>query len=724
MEYAKQPIVLENGQFRLVLSPACTAESLVFKKTGAECLYTQDPIPFFTLTEERPYNNEVKLAHPTKRTTFAANRVRMEDGKLIVGFEWIDFEAVVEVKVDPNYMVFTLTDFLVKPDSFGLFVIPMLPPVAEFRLVQLPLLPRKRFGEWLNVLWDDEVAVNVLSVCPYPRIGSEKRRDYHVLYGETLQAVQLKNAGVALVVSAPDQFLDVVDILEQDFDLPLGVQSRRSPLINRTYYWAPHIDPSNVDQHIAYARKGGFQCMCIYYRAILFEEGGYQNLGEYDRYLPGYPNGRDDLVKMLEKIKAAGMIPGLHILHSHIGLRSRYLTNHADHRVNLIRQFTLAQPISTEDTTIFVEENPDGCPTYEKTRVLRFMGELIHYESFTTERPYCFVGCRRGYNDTVSRAHERGTIGGVLDISEFGAKSAYINQSTTLQDEVADGIADIYNAGFEFVYFDGSEGVNAPFDVNVGLAQWRVYRKLEKKPIFCEGAAKSHFSWHMLSGGNAFDVWPPHNFKEMVAAHPFKEAPRMENDFTRLNFGWWQCMPGQRPDIFEYGTALAAAWDCPGSFQSDLKTFAEFPRIDDILETFRRWEEARRVGFVTPEVKKELRNTDIEHTLLIDENGKLELTAWEHLKDAFGGDETVTAFYFQRGGKGCVALWNNTGAGKIALALGDKNPVYVENLGSEPVPVEWNENLLILPVAQKRYLITDLTKEELAAAFAHGKLAE
>ena len=124
-----RPILLENETFRLTLSPACIAESLLLKSNGEECLCTADPLPFFSLTEERPFNNEIKLAHPVKRTTFAANRVRLEDGLLIVGFEKICFEAVISVTVAPRYMIFTLTDFRLTPDSFGLGVIPMLPPV-------------------------------------------------------------------------------------------------------------------------------------------------------------------------------------------------------------------------------------------------------------------------------------------------------------------------------------------------------------------------------------------------------------------------------------------------------------------------------------------------------------------------------------------------------------------------------------------------------------------
>ena len=61
---------------------------------------------------------------------------------------------------------------------------------------------------------------------------------------------------------------------------------------------------------------------------------------------------------------------------------------------------------------------------------------------------------------------------------------------------------DCLDAGFEFIYFDGSEGVNPPFWHHVANAQYRVFSKLSPEPILAEGAAKTHFSWHMLTGSS------------------------------------------------------------------------------------------------------------------------------------------------------------------------------------------------------------------------------
>ena len=142
-------------------------------------------------------------------------------------------------------------------------------------------------------------------------------------------------------------------------------------------------------------------------------------------------------------------------------------------------------------------------------RVLKVGTELISYEGYTTTHPYTFYGCERGIDKTTINAQPAGYMFGLLDVSEFGATSVYLDQYSSLQDEVADGIADLWDAGFEFFCFDGSEGVNPPFWYHVAGAQYRVFSKLQPEPIFAEGAAKTHFSWHMLTGGNAFDVFRP-----------------------------------------------------------------------------------------------------------------------------------------------------------------------------------------------------------------------
>lgn len=716
-----QDLIIENENLRLVVGGDCVTKSLMHKPSGQECLVAGEGIALFSVTQERPFNNEVKLAHPNKRTTFQANRVRREGDKLIVGFEITPFEAVVAVKETPLYIGFSLADFIVHPaDYAGLVMSP--PPVAELRLLQLPVRNRENFGEWLNVSWDSKVAVNVLATSPYARIDSERRRGYRVMSADAVRDIKLKGTGAALIVSATDGLLDVIDKVEEDYGLPRGVESRRSDMINVSAYWSSNITPDNVDEHLKYAKMGGFRCMLLYYPAIFKESGGYAHLGDYD-YRPEYPNGRAGLIKMLDKIKAEGITPGFHILHSHIGRLSRYVTPVADHRLNVTKRFTLAKALSKDDTVVFVEQNPEGTVMADRCRVLMFGGELIAYEAYTTEPPYSFTGCKRGEDATIVESHPLGLVGGILDVSEFGGTSVYLDQNSSLQNEVADKIADAYNAGFRFVYFDGSEGTNAPFEFHVPNAQYRVYKKFSPAPLFTEGAAKAHFSWHFLSGGNAFDIFQPEEFKEKIREFPAEEAPRMQRDFTRLNFGWWGFWALRtQPDMFEYGTSQAAAWDCPVTMMEKIEAFRVHPRTDDILEVMKRWEDVRAKKWLTQEQKLALQNVAQEHILLINENKDYELVPYDRITGAAGGSQDALAFIFERMGERFVVYWHATGSGSLELPLDAKDVTLQKELGGEPVPFSAGKGTITIPVGGRCYLRSSLAKEKLIAAFENAKL--
>ncbi|MBT4817372.1 MAG: hypothetical protein HON70_16835, partial [Lentisphaerae bacterium] len=648
---AKTPdVTIENGQMRLVIASDGIAKSLVFKPTDTECLIQGKRVPVSTITMPRPYQNEVKLAYPNKTTTFKSNAIRQEGDKLVISYELVPWEATVSVKVAEDYLAFTL-EALNLTEAYGITMTE--PPISEMWFLRLPVRDLGHWGDWLNVLWNDELAVNVLAADPCANADSEEGEGYRVMQAGTDGQVKLVGATAALVTCAKDDLLDKIAIVEEDYGLPHGVASRRNDLYTASYYWTAAVNPTNVDEHIAYAKMGGFRLMNIYYPAFL-ESRGYRLIGNYDVYRKEYPNGKADLKAMLTKIKAAGITPGCHFLHSHIGRDSKYVTPIPDRRLNLLRNFTLAKSLGETDTTVHVQQNPIHSTMAGNRRVLKIGTELISYEGYTTTPPYTFHGCVRGIDNTTVNAQPEGYMFGLLDVSEFGATSVYLDQYSDLQDEVADGMADLWDAGFEFIYFDGSEGVNPPFWYHVSGAQYRVFHKLKPEPLFAEGAAKTHFSWHMLTGGNAFDIFRPEKLKEETIRHPFREAPRMQDNFTRLNFGWlgyWvpnEETIGTQPDQLEFVTSKAAAWDCPISIHANPATLGPHPRTADNFEVFRRWEDVRARNWLTDEQKQMLRDADQEFILLLDEEGELELVPYEQIMDVAGGSKDVIAFTFER----------------------------------------------------------------------------
>jgi len=251
----KNDIVLENEVFRLVVGEDAITKSLVLKASGEEILEAGQEISLFSVTQDRPFNNEVKLAHPNKRTTYQANHIIRVQNKLYVTFEVVPVKAVIEITEAPKYIAFKLYGFTMYPEDYdGLRM--KLPPVAEFRLLQLPVTNRKNFGEWLNVVWDEKAAVNVLATSPYARIECERRKGYRVLTADAVRYIKLEGCSAALVANTPDKLLDGIQDMEHDYGLPDGVASRKGDLINASVYWTSELTPENVDEHIALAKKG------------------------------------------------------------------------------------------------------------------------------------------------------------------------------------------------------------------------------------------------------------------------------------------------------------------------------------------------------------------------------------------------------------------------------------------------------------------------------------
>lgn len=590
-------IILDNSGFRLVVSSDAVAKSLKIKSTGEEMLKKGQNIPLFSVTQERPFDNEVKLANPNTKTTYRANSLRMSGDTLFVGFETALYEALIKVEDGDGYMTFELLGFNCDRNKFYKGLLLDVPQVSSFRLLQLPVKERTNFGDWLNIMWDNKSAICVAGCDPYEEIWHEDREGFRILTADLYGSMKLKGGKAALISgSSKDSFLETMDRFEEELGLPRGVQSRKSPLLNRSIYWVPNATPKDIDQHISIAKKAGMEMMLFYFPCFI-KSYGLGLLGDYD-LKDEYPNGYDDIRAMLEKVKAAGIHPGFHTLQTNIGCWSRYVKPVVDHRLNLKVKYTLKQEVAADGdvTELYVEENPVLAPTVDKCRVLAFGGEAFSYESYTTERPYKFTGVKRCHYDTRPVRHPAGEIGGVLDISEYGGAAIYIDQNSDLQDEVAEKIAAIYDCGFEFLYLDGSEGVGAPCGINVALSQYRVISKFKTMPLFVEGAAKTHFGWHFQAGANAFDVFPPKVFEEMILQHPCREAKELQKDFTRVDFGWWGIFPDTTPEMWDFGESKAAENNCPVTVQMYLNRLEKNPHADELLEVLKKWEDYRRAA--------------------------------------------------------------------------------------------------------------------------------
>jgi hypothetical protein len=715
----RQPdsIVIENAEMRLDISPRGTARSLVHKPTGQECLARDVEVPMFTLTQDRPYDNELQLAYPAEVTDFRGVEVKQQKDGLIVEFELVGYSASIQVTVTDAYIAFHLQKLTYHADAS--LRVKRKTPVDSTLFMQLPVRKRKNLGEWLNVMWDEDVAVNLLATDPHARIRAKEREGYHLFQAGTENNVQLEDVGAALITTATPKLLDRIARVEEDYGLPQGVKSRRSREYGYGYYEASTITPEDAARHIQYARQCGLRAMDVYYLAFARSAGHFP-------WRPEYPHGMDDLKTVVAQIKNAGILPGIHIHYNKVHKQDAYVTPNPDPRLNLAESFSLAESVNASATVIPIEENPRLCTLDDERRILKIQNELVTYERYTSSPPYQFEGCKRGALGTQPSSHEMSSRVGLLDVDTWPV-FVRLTQNTAIQSEVAEHLKDIYQqAGFQFLYFDGAEDVPPPYWYNVSRAQWIVNQKVQ--PLFAEGACKSHFSWHILTRGNAFDVFKPEVIKAATRAYPAAEIQRAARDFTSINFGWigyWAPSKdtiGTQPDMLEYVTSRAAAWDCPISLQSDLHAMDAHPRTADNLEVIRRWEEVRAQNWLTEEQKMSLRNLDQEHILLLDQRGQFSLAPCEQIERVAGKDAPGRAFLFEYQGGVWVTYWHTSGQATLQIALPPKQMTLMRELG-KPLPIKGAGKQTMLPLGERRFVqLHNTTRQEAIAAFQNATI--
>jgi hypothetical protein len=720
-------IVLENAEMQLVVSSAGWARSLVHKPTGQECLSPSPEDPLFLLTQYRPYDNELQLALPGRNTTFPSTHVTRKGDHLIVEFHSLGYEADIQLALTDAYIAFYLKSLTYNGYTT---MRPKKPTqIDETVFLQLPICNRKNLGEQLNVMWDDNVAVNLLATSLATKIDAKSRRGYHLFQAGTIRDVQSLEAGAALIVTATPHLLDRIGKVEEDFKLPRGAESRRRPEYKYSYFQAIEITPKDVDRQIKYAKMAGLRTMNIYCLAFA------KSIGKFP-WRPEYPRGMEDLKEVVGKVSSAGIIPGLHILYTMATETDPMVTPVPDRRLNMIRTFTLSQSVTPQTTTIPVDENPRLCTTEDGLRLLKIQNELVSYARFTAEPPFQFEGCERGELGTVAEAHAASTRVGLLDTYGGGRPSwifARFTQNTSLQNEVAAKIEQFYDeAGFRFIYFDGAEQVPGPFWYTIARAQQCILDPLKTQPLFSEGSCKAHFSWHIVSRGNAFDVSKPEEIKAATRAYPAEEIQRVSKDFTSINFGWigyWAPSDetiGTQPDMLEYVTSRASAWDCPISISRGskdlLSALDEHPRTPDNMEVIRRWEDVRAQSWLSPSQKLTLQNLKQEHMLLIDEHRKFVLVPYEQIDGLAAPTHALRAFLFKRNGNPWVAYWHPSGQASLNLAVPARQIRLMRELGTS-IPIEGTGRSVSFPLGERRYIeFLNLSRERVIAALRSAKV--
>lgn len=712
-------IVLQNGGMALTIGSDGLIKSLIYKPTGEECIQPGINAPACVITQYRPYDNENFLMFPAKPRSFPSNKCYMRGDTLMA--EFTDTYDIVKLKVHvtPDYISFNPVGRDYRIEDYG---VKRKTELDELTLLQLPLKKRKHFGEWLNVIWDDSVAVALVGTHPTTYIDSHVERDNTTLLAQTHTSVQLFDSGTALIVAGPDRLLDHMDALERDYNMPRGVESRRRPEYPMSYYELRDVTVDNIDRNIELARQAGLKTMVVYYVDFAKACGHYE-------WRPEYPRGMEDLREITRKITEAGMIPGIHIHYSKIAVTDPYINDGTpDRRGNVVARFSLVEPIDSASTTIVVGERPEGVRMEKGRRLLQLDDELIMFTDVTTTEPYTFTGCERGCYNSRPAAHPTGSEARHLDVDDWPL-FIRVDQNSGIQREIAERLGRIYSdCGFRFVYFDGAEDVPMPYWYNVSRSQLEVYNALKPVPMWAEGAQKSHYGWHILSRGNAFDIFPPERIRPAMKRYTLRCAAQVACDFTSVNFGWINYLApgdktiGMQPDMYDYICSKALAWNSPVSLVANIPEIERHPRTADNLMAINLWETAKLDKTVDLDLKNAMRDPDGEWTIMPRKNGKIEIHKVTQItSDSLNAVMPVRAFaYVIDNNNTGIVYWDCRGESSLTFDPGAAD-VRLSSFDGKRMKIKRDCNgRMIIPAGDRRILTVAGPYDEAVTSFINA----
>jgi hypothetical protein len=438
-----------------------------------------------------------------------------------------------------------------------------------------------------------------------PRLSSwgSSPRTLHL---KTYAQYGLKPIRFALLATPRNEFLKTIERFEEAADLPSpkheGTWLRQSPRIKHSYFFLTNFKPSQFDEAVKMAKRGGFDTILIH------QDSWCRGTGHYETNLEDYPEGLPDLVKMVQRFKQKGFRVGFHVLGASLYYPDKYITPAPDKRLFKDTSIELAAAIDEKTEFIPTKSAPSEFPKkdggYRGNGVdLQIGNELIRYKSVALKPPYGFHGCQRGQLATKPSAHPENS-----NIHHLRRSYGYLmyDMNTTLLDEVATNFSRVANAcDIDMVYFDGSEHLQGEhWYYNARLIN-AFYDKLKNENTLIQASSVSHYSWHILARQASADG---HDDLKAYLDERSGSFDSLNRSGIPLDIGWYYGRdPNSTPDMFEYILGATLGYDASMSFQVSVDAAAKNLFTGEYLDLIHRFEKLRLSGRVDEAMRKLLR---------------------------------------------------------------------------------------------------------------------
>ena len=337
---------------------------------------------------------------------------------------------------------------------------------------------------------------------------------------------------------------------------------------NRGSYCFADLYSFAVEDWIDFALRGGFD--------TIHPNGWWKYRGHYEFQESAFPNGGKDWKEVCDRIHAAGLRVGMHTLTGAIQPRDSWATPECREELMDWCVHTLARPLGTNDTVMYVNEMPekDFHHTFHsyssRGNTFRIGTELITYTGMKYDPPYAFTGVKRGAWESK-----------VTGVIPSGAKAHYLYQrydafypdpESRLADELGAAIGRVRDLGdVDQIYLDGAEAVREDRDYANDRHRERILPHLKEKMLI-EGSNSDAFTWWYLSRYGAWDR-PYWGMKRMHDDHLVDVERARTRNLLEAQMGWWHPEignwqhPGHRLDDMEYFAARNTAVDTSMSTQ-------------------------------------------------------------------------------------------------------------------------------------------------------------
>lgn len=451
----------------------------------------------------------------------------------------------------------------------------------------------------------------------------------------TKSFVDTMGSKYGVVACQYQDFVSAMQRLADDVDPTVGITNKvggayavSSPSNYGDYCIISSINPSNVDQEIALAKKYNLKQVDIHQGATSFVQGDYIP-GEGFRFPRLETETASEFKELVaDKYHEAGLELGLHIYSFYIAPGASNVLSVPEYQKQLeySEVLTLAEDISKGKTKFATVEDCTNFDlktsfTYKNSKYVLIDEEIMEVRMVGPEG---FKQVVRAQCGTERQEHKAGAEIRHL-IQYYGMFAPVIGSD--LFYNMAEWVAETYNkGGFDMIYFDAHDGMVKHTD-----AQWYygaefvriVLEKCENPPLI-ELSTIYPTLWASRSRMVAWDT-ATRAYKQFNQNHLNTNKGWMDKMYP-ATFGWFNYAPDSGytekntiaktlfEDDLDHMGSLAIAWNISTVYNNFLAVQSNKVMAHNI-EYYNVYNKLRLDGYFTEEVKEQLRNGKYEYKL-------------------------------------------------------------------------------------------------------------